>query len=160
MDREHAGKRSQPLTQRTIEVSQAKRPKHFRSLDAGLVVTMASRPQQVMPEIDRYLPKVNATLASAPLSSSSLASALWKDGSAHAICGGDWEQLLQSCEVALGTAGDAFSQQRLMLVIGRHGQIIARRWIPHHADRRSTQSGTGCLFSEKWFSWLMCYFIS
>ena len=106
LDREHTGKRSQPLTQRTIEVSQAKRPKHFRSLDAGLVVTMASRPQQVMPEIDRYLPKVNATLASAPLSSSSLASALWKDGSAHTICGGDWEQLLQSCEVALGIAGD------------------------------------------------------
>ena len=39
----------------------------------------------------------------------SLASELWQDQSGFAICTGNWQQLLTSCEVALCTAGDAFS---------------------------------------------------
>lgn len=58
-----------------------------------------------------FLPRINQPLASGPLNASSLASALWADDSAHAICPGNWEQLLQSCELALGIASDAFAQR-------------------------------------------------
>ena len=36
---------------------------------------------------------------------------LWRDQGEHAICKGVWPLLLQSCDAALSTAGDAFSQR-------------------------------------------------
>jgi hypothetical protein len=38
-----------------------------------------------------------------------LAQELWKDQSPFALCKGNWEQLLQACEIAVSTADSAFS---------------------------------------------------
>lgn len=43
------------------------------------------------------------------ISVNSLASALWADTSQFAICKGNFQQLVQACEVALSTAANAFS---------------------------------------------------
>ena len=54
------------------------------------------------------LTRVN-TVHLGPMNPLKLASLLWADSSPHAICKGDWQQLLLSCETALATAGDAFA---------------------------------------------------
>ena len=41
----------------------------------------------------------------------SLAQLLWADSSPYAICKGQWRQLLEACDVAISTAGDAFAQR-------------------------------------------------
>ena len=58
------------------------------------------------------LPQVHKSIgALGAVSVQQLAQTLWMDHTEHAICRGNWEQLVQCCEVALSTAGDAFAQR-------------------------------------------------
>ena len=87
------------------------RKRCFQSLDADTseptLTTETTEPFQTT----TFLPSINPSGHAGPLNPHKLASMLWTDHSEHAICRGDWDQLLKCCDIALATAGDAFAQR-------------------------------------------------
>ena len=93
-------------TSRVIKRNVTFRPVHRDVLSRDTRISMTDslevKPKEnISVQVQR--PPIN--LASAQ----SLATALWQDSSPHAICKGNFGQLLQACEVALTTASEAFS---------------------------------------------------
>ena len=99
--------------QAEVQPSPSKRRKHFVPWGTASAGAPAEQERMRQPRatVNDFLPRVNVPMPHGPMSSASLATALWRDCSDHAICSGNWEQLLQACEVALGIAGDAFAQR-------------------------------------------------
>jgi len=64
----------------------------------------------LVPPQQRLLQRVN-THRLGSMDAETLAGMLWSDSSDFSICSGNWMQLKECCDVALSSAGDAFSQR-------------------------------------------------
>jgi site-specific DNA-cytosine methylase len=89
----------------------------------GVFQPMESR--QVRHRAEPQAPPVGAARSTAmypradgPLTPTSLARMLWNDNSGYSICSGNWEQLLECCDVALCTAAEAFAERTAAADIG------------------------------------------
>ena len=87
----------------------SKRARRFEPMSNRL--SLPNDQQPAAPRQDQALSTRVHSRVDGPLNPLSLAQMLWTDPSDHAICKGNWDQLVQCCEVALDAASDAFAQR-------------------------------------------------
>ena len=98
-------------TRQQQQRTSGKRQRCFQPLQSQLDSLHPKRADAAVEADTTFLPELNHSAGVGPLNPRKLASLLWADKSEHAICIGDWDQLLQCCDVALSTAADAFAQR-------------------------------------------------
>ena len=101
-----------------------KRQRCFQPLESQIDSIHPKRGDAAVEAELTFQPELNRSARVGPFNPRKRASLLWADKNEHAICVGDWDQLLQCCDVALSTAGSGdASAQRTAEADVRHWKI-------------------------------------
>ena len=121
-------------TRQQQQRTSGKRQRCFQPLQSQLDSLLPKRADAAVAADTTFLPELNHSAGVRPLNPRKLASLLWADKSEHAICIGDWDQLLQCCDVALSTTEMPLLKELLKQMCGTGRNV--KSWVLTPSDRR------------------------